>query len=264
MSQISSVFANLPGITSAVESFENQVTFGIAAQLKWWSAYIASTTSDPTNSPTWRLRPGLVMGKITASGQWTNYSATATDGSEVAAAVLGVGIRMQDVITGSNTSKFYAICTGGNVRAGNLYGLDGQARIAMAPNFTFDDTVGNNWQGFADWPRYQIKTADYTIVAADNFSMFTTFGGTGAVNFTLPAIANGYRFGFNNQADQNLTVTSAEGANMIALNSLVANSVAFSSGGAKVGGTFVVYSNVAGTKWIVETRSAGANTVTVA
>ena len=51
---------------------------------------------------------------------------------------------------------------------------------------------------------------------------------------------------------------------MEALNNLVANSVAFQTGGSIIGGVFKIYSNPAGTKWLVSTASAGANTVTVA
>ena len=82
--------------------------------------------------------------------------------------------------------------------------------------------------------------------------------------FTLPALANGYKFGFRVQADQTITVASAAGDDMVAFNDASADSVAFSTGGAKVGGLVVVYTNPAGTKWIVEDHSAGANTITVA
>ena len=262
MSQISSQFGNLPGLGAIVETYEQAITFGIAAQLKWWSGYILSTAIDSGNSPTWRLRPGLVLGIQTSTGQWTNYSPTATDGSEVAAGVLAYGMRMQDVITGLNVNKYYAIIIGGNVRGENLLGLDKMARAQMSSRFTFDDNIiGNSW---FEWNRFQTKTAAYTVVAADNFSLFDNVGAAGAVTFTLPAIANGFQFGFRVAADQSVTVASAEGANMIAFNNAVANSVAFSTGGARIGGMVVVYTNPAGTKWIVENRSAGANTVTVA
>jgi len=61
---------------------------------------------------------------------------------------------------------------------------------------------------------------------------------------------------------QNLLVTSAEGGNIIGFNNITANTVAFQSGGAIAGGFFAIYNNPGSTKWIVENRSAGANTVT--
>jgi hypothetical protein len=96
--------------------------------------------------------------------------------------------------SGSNTTKFYAIIVGGRCKGANLLNLDLQARAAMSPRFIFDDNlVGSHW---APFPRFQTKTAAYQLVAADNFSNFDNLGATGAVTFTLPAIANGYSFGF--------------------------------------------------------------------
>lgn len=262
MSQISS-FGNLPGLGAAVETFEQAITWGPAYNLAWWSGYISANAVDSGNSPTWRLRPGLVLGKITATGLWTNYSPTATDGSEVAAGILAYGLRMQDVFTGSNTQKFYAIIVGGRVIGANLLGLDQNARNQMFPRFFFDDAIP---AGGTDFPysHFQNKTANYTVVAADNGSLFTTLGAVAEVDFTLPAIGPGLVFGFANQADQTMKVISAEGSNVIALNNLTATSVAFSTSSQKIGGNVKVYSNPAGTKWIVENNSAGSNTITVA
>jgi hypothetical protein len=266
MSQISSFFGNLPGMGSVTESFDAQTFWGIQAQLTIIGGEIASTAADPTNSPTWRLRPGLVLGRIAASNQWVNYSATATDGSQNAQGILGIPLRMQDVLTGSNTPKYQPIVVGGNVKSALLVGLDANARIQLAANFKFDDqfTTYPNGAYWGPAGRYVTKTADYTVVAADAFTEFNTLGALGAVNFTLPAIANGLVFRFRNMADQNMTVTSAEGSNVVALNNLTASSVAFSTGSGKIGGGVMVYSNPAGTKWIVQNISAGANTITVA
>ena len=257
----SSFYGHLPGMGVVVETFEAAYCWGPYPRY-FTGALIASTAADPTNTPTWELRPGLIMGKIISTGQWVNYSATATDGSEVAAGVLTIGLRMQDIFTGSNTQKFYGIMVSGGVQAAKLIGLDNMARSQMAGQFYFDDNFSGNH--VYPWNRFQTKAASYTVVAADNLSLFDNIGATGSITFTLPAIANGYYFGFRVQADQTVIVASAEGANMVAFNNAVANSVAFQTGGAKIGGLFIVYTNPAGTKWIVESAGAGANTVTVA
>lgn len=262
MSQISSQFANLPGISAIVESYENKIQWGPAYNLMWFSAQIYSGAVDSTNSPTWRLRPGLVMGVITSTGQWTNYSATATDGSQVAQGVLAYGLRMQDVLTGSNVSKFYAMCVGGRVIGANLIGLDLQARQQMSPRFVFDDNlIGNHWFPFA---RQVSKSGDYTVVAADNFTVFDNVGAGAGVTFTLPTLANGYMFGFRAIADFSVTVASAEGDNIVAYNDASADSLAFSTGGQIIGGGLMLFSNPGATKWIAVNQSAGANTITVA
>ncbi len=260
MSQISSMWAHLPGMGTTVETFESAYTWG--TDIRYWKgAYIASTAADPTNTPTWELRPGLIMGVITATGQWTNYAATNTDGSEVAQGVLPIAIRMQDVLTGTNLARFWAMMVSGGVQSAKLIGLDLQARAQMSSQgFLFDDDLPGNAQ--FPWQRFQTKITNYTIVASDNLSHFDTLGAGGEVDFTLPAIANGYYFGFTNMVAQTMKVISAEGTNMVTFNNASASSVALSTGGSEIGGGFRVYSNPAGTKWIVE--PVGANTVTVA
>lgn len=254
-------FGNVPGSGSAVETYEAAPTWARHNFLLWAPGMISSAMVDPTNTPTTTCRPGLLLGKITASGLWTNYSPTATDGSQVAQGVLGVGLPMLDPFTSSTQAKTWGIIVGGPLQAANLIGLDAQARADMAYRFIFDDNLLGN--GAFPVQKFVTKTADYTVLAADNGTFFDTFGATGAVNFTLPTLANGLSYNFRNRADQNLTVTSAAGNDMEAFNDLLASSVAFSTGGAKVGGEFQVFSNPAATRWIVRTMSAGANTVTV-
>ena len=264
MSHVSSMFGNLPGVGAITETFEQEITFGINAQMTWWNGWIDADAVDSGSSPnTYRLRPGLVLGQVTSTGRWTNYSPTATNGSEVASGILGYGMRMQDVLSGSNVQKFYAIVIGGRVKGARLLGLDLMARQQMSAKFIFDDGIAG-YQGFP-CKRFQTKTAAYTVVAADNFTLFDNVGATGAVTFTLPTLANGYLFGFRVQADQDITVASAAGDDMIVFNDASADSVAFSTASERIGGMFVVYPNPGATKWIVEQRSAGsAHTVTVA
>ncbi len=261
MSVLGSSFGNLPGMGTVVETFEQAITWGPAWQLRWWSGYIASTAFDTGNSPTWRLRPGLVLGKITSTGQWTNYSATATDGSQIAQGVLAYGLRMQDVLSGVNTTKFYAIVVGGSVKGANLLGLDNMARSQMSPQFQFDDNLSGNVD--FGWLNFASKTANYQVLSTDNFTYFDNAGAGAPVTFTLPAIANGYRFGFRAVAAQNLIVASTEGNNIVAFNDAQASSLAFQTGSAIIGGNLVFYSNPAATAWYVQNMSAGANTITV-
>lgn len=258
-------YGMVPGMTTARETYENEFRWGSQFQGVIANALISGAARDSGNTPTYELRPGLLLGQILATGLYTNYSATASDGSEVASAILMEGFRMQD-FDSNNKNVFYGVLVGGPVQASKVINLDLMARQQM-DKFTFDDSSGigaipgNHW---FPWKRFQTKTAGYTVVASDNFTLFNTLGAAGAVTFTLPAIANGYCFGFSAQAAQNMLVTSAEGSNMIAFNSLTASTVSFQTGGAIIGGVFIIYSNPAGTKWLVGTDSAGANTVTTA
>lgn len=251
-----------PGITSAVETYEAAFRWGPAGLGLIIGGYINAAAVDAGNSPTSELRPGLLLGQKTADGTWTNYSPTATDGSEVAAGVLITAIRMTDIITLQAQARFYGILVGGPVQAAKLLGLDLYARACLSDHFWFDDAgnfPGNHW---FPWRRFQNKTANYAVQASDNFTLFDITGAGGAVTFTLPPIANGYYFGFRGGAAQNLAVTSNEGGNIISLNSLVSNTLTFQTGGQQIGALVVVYSNPGATKWIAENRSAGAATIT--
>ena len=259
---LTDTYGIVPGLTASRETYEAEFRWGSQYQGVFANALISGSAVDSGNTPTFQLRPGLLLGQITASGKYTNYSPTATDGSEVASAVLIEGLRMLD-FNNVATDRFYAVLVGGPVQKSKLLNFDLMARGQM-DKFIFDDIgqmMGGHW---FPWKRFLTKTAAYTVVAADNYTLFDNTGAGGAVNFTLPTLANGYLFGFSVIADQNVTVTSGEGDNMVAFNDASADSVAFSTSGEKIGGVFVVYSNPGATKWIVENRSAGANTVTVA
>jgi hypothetical protein len=259
----SSQYGAIPGLTTATETYESALRWGNDTMGVLTGALISAGSLDPGNTPTTELRVGLVMGIITATGQWTNYAATNIDGSGVAQGILPIGLRTTDLLTGVALQRFYAMLVGGPVQASKLIGLDALARAQMADSFMFDDNfAGAHW---FPWKQIVTKTANYTIQPSDNFTLFNNFGAVVPVTFTLPAIASGnaYYFGFSAEVlAQNLLVTSAEGGNIIGFNNITANTVAFQSGGAIAGGFFAIYNNPGSTKWIVENRSAGANTVT--
>ena len=258
---INDAWGSLPGIQAAQETFEQAFGWGQFGLRVFAAGYLDKNTVDSGNSPTMELRPGLVLGKITATGKWTNYAAGNTNGSEVAAAVLIQSIRMQDILSNPQ-DRFYGIMVGGPVQGAKLLGLDQQARQQMHVRFFFDD----DYTGIVSYPfkRQNTQTANYQILASDNGTLFNNIGAGGEVDFTLPAIANGYVFGFRDYVAQTLKVISNEGGNVLAFNNAAATSVAFSTGGSQIGGGFLIYSDAAGTSWIVQNTSAGANAITVA
>jgi hypothetical protein len=252
----------VPGLTTSRETYEAEFRWGSQFQGVFANGLIDGSAVDSGNSPTYELRPGLLLGQVLSTAKYKQYSPTATDGSEVAAAVLVEALRMQD-FSGNAVDRFYAVLVGGPVQASKLIGLDNMARQQM-DKFIFDDIgniCGHHW---FPWKRFQTKTANYTVVAADNYTLFDNVGAGAAITFTLPALAAGYYFGFRVEAGQNVTVASNEGDNLIAFNDASADSVAFSTGAQLIGGMVVVYTNPGATKWIVENRSAGTNTITVA
>lgn len=250
-----------PGLTGANETYEAAFRWGQYGQGVITGALIDAAAIDSSNTPTYELRAGLLLGKKTTTGTWTNYAATAQDGSGIAAGVLLSAVRMQD-FQGTNRQRFYGILVGGPVQAGKLLGLDYMARAQMSAHFQFDtDLVGFSW---FPWKYMKTITTSYVATATENMTEFNNLGAGTAVTVTLPAIQNGLCFGIRAMTAQNFIIASAEGSNMVALNNASASSIAFQTGSQIIGGGVRVYSNPAGTKWLVENQSAGTNTVTVA
>ncbi len=238
-------YGNVPGLSTARETYENEFRWGSQYQGVITNGLISGAARDSGNSPTSELRVGLLLGQIIASGKYIQYSPSATDGSEVASAILMEGFRTVD-FENNNQDKLYGVLVGGPVKASKVLNLDLMARQQM-DKFIFDDifqVVGNHW---FPWKRFQTKIAAYSIVASDNFTMFDDTGTGGTVVLTLPAIAPGYMFGLRATGSNILRFTSNEGSNVIGT-TLTQSSVSVTA----IGGIIWIYSNPAGTKWIVE------------
>lgn len=255
-------FGRIPGQSAAFETYENHFRWGRDGLGIILGGNISGAARDAGNTPTTVLRPGLLLGQITSSGLLTNWSPTATDGSQLVHSILMTGLRVQD-LDGNNQGAFTWVLAGGPVQAAKVLNLDNVARAQMRDRFLFDDRMANPYATFPHLLQVT-KATSYTVVASDAGTLFDTLGAAGAVTFTLPALAAGAGpFTFLNLADQNMIVASDEGDNVVALNDLSADSLAFSTSSEKIGGMVRVYANAAGTKWIAEILS-GANTVTIA
>jgi hypothetical protein len=247
----------VPGLTTSRETYEQEFRWGSQFQGVFANALISGSAVDVGNTPTFELRPGLLLGQQIATGKYLAYSPTATDGTEVASAILIEGLRMLDFLNNA-VDRFYAVLVGGPVQAAKILGLDNNAKQQM-DKFIFDtsssfiDMPGAHWY---PWRRQINKTAAYTILSTDNFTLFDNTGATGSVTLTLPPIANGYYFGIRCGAAQPFVLLSNETGNMV-------NSAGFSNNSVSItasGGILVAYTNPAGTKWIVEQR--GTATIT--
>lgn len=257
----------VPGPQAARETAESNFLWNRGAFAVFQNGIVIdSACTDNGNSTTTQLRAGLLMGKITSSSKYTGWSPTATDGSQVVVGVLSSPQNMLD-FNGSAADRIGVLVVGGCVKNAKLYSnnsgtnLDRQARQQMRGRFIFDD---DNVQRGGVYPFIQeiTKTANYTVLATENGALYDNAGATGAVVFTLPTIANGLVYGFSVQADQSVTVNSAAGDDIIVPNDASADSVAASTVGDKVGALWVLYTNPAGTKWILDKRCSNALTFT--
>jgi hypothetical protein len=148
----------------------------------------------------------------------------------------------------------------GLVREGELINLDPRGKQQLGQRFVFD-RENSPQAGTLMHPRgvYR-KSANYTVVAADNGLLFLA---TAAVTFTLPTKQNGLAFRFAQTADANLVISGS--ADIIHKNNASANTVTFSTASEKIGSQVLVecvYTNTGTLKWLVS--NVGGTTATVA
>ena len=255
-----SLLQNLPGIDASIETTENAPFWGPEAPFQVIGGVIDSTAVDSGGTPTTLLRRGLIMGQITSSSKFADYDPTATDGTQFPIGVLYQSVNMYDIGTAATRDKAGRIALFGNLKINNLYGFDEFARVQFGSRFLFDDYRYPHIR----FNKVVAKTTNYTVVATDNGTAFTTEGAGGAVTFTLPAVgsaARGLRFRFHNVVGQNMTVTAPAGK-LITFNNAAATSVSFQTAGNLIGGTIEIVATSDGAKYIA--IPSGANTLTVA
>lgn len=250
----------MPGLDAA--------EFETVAELLWkkdqgsWimsGGMLMSTTVDAGNTPTTELRPGLLLGRVTATQKLNVWNPTAVDGTEFIWGVLMIGHAMSPF--GTALDKWSGpVLIGGCLKAASIVipgqaaaGISGKALEHLVRNqlfgrFVLDDNFNSGLA--ATWRTIQAKTADYTITEADNGTLFTNRGAGGAVNFTLPATAEKMlRYGVYVAADQSVTVTAGTADTMVVFNDAAADSVALSTAGDKVGALIEIIGD--GTGWLV-------------
>jgi len=89
--------------------------------------------------------------------------------------------------------------------------------------------------------RVQVKTADYTVLLSDSGTFFTTYGDTGAIIFTLPAVLKkGFFAYFIQSTDQDMTITAGTVDTMITYNDLTADGIATSTANHQIGSLLMV------------------------
>jgi hypothetical protein len=263
----------VPSIQSLLETYENQFWFDRYENQIWTGVVLSGASRDAGNTNyTDILRPGLLLGRITATNKVKEWNPTGTDGSQEVFGILGPASKMQRL--GANQDRWLGqIMVSGYVKPDRLI-IPGNSSLGIASNasewvirsqmfrrFIFSDMLTGLGHSFGGWRNIVAKTADYTVTEADNNSLFTTEGASGAVIFTLPTTAKkGLRYLFYNSEDQDLTVTAAANT-MIALNDVTATSIKVNTTNEKAGNSFELIGD--GAKWLCICHCNPAATVTV-
>ncbi len=263
-----------PGMGTPLEEVTNPYgsKWGQPFQMQTLPMLIDGAARDTGNTGyTDVLRPGLLLGKVQSTGKLTTWSPTATDGSNKIAGILIHAVKMQQA--GTNQDRFTGfVFVGGSITARGLlvpgntdYGIDGDdeeynVRAQMSPAFHFDDDPLGHLTGKNGG--IMIATATATLSEIHNGSLVVVRGAAGAVTLTLPATAKrGLRYRIYNASDQNLTITAGTADTMVVFNDLTADSVALSTAGDLIGGSFEVIGD--GTGWLVIPSLFGSDGVIV-
>lgn len=262
----------LPGVTGRSDTISRAVTWGPQALQITETGFIAGTIRDAGNSPTTLLRPGLLLGKITASGKFAKFDPTAVDGTQFVAGVL-----LGDLVpqyAGADQDQFVgSILRSGCVKGCDLlipgqssYGLSGQTyeylvRSQMQHRFLIDDSLHlppSPYRKIIDC------TADRTVAAAETGCLFTNAGAAGAVIFTLPTTAiEGYVYHFFAMVNQTLTITSGTADKLVTFNDAAADSFSFATSGEIIGNGATVVGRADGL-WMVIPYNGELVTPTIA
>lgn len=257
-------YGQQPGMGAAVFTGQTSVVTGRVDLALRGTVIMVSTAVDAGSSPTSVLRAGLVLGKITASGKYKQHDPTATDGSEVAVAVLAEEMSTLDYAGVAADKEAHVFLTGILIASvlPNLSAVSRRQLQATGRYLFNDDPMGAYAAAAGMQQEVAAAGPTQTLTSADVGKLFVT---SGACAFTLPAIAAGLGpFEFLNGVDANMSIASAEGDNIITDGDLSADSIAFSTASHKIGGRARFRANAAGTKWLHEILSPPACVVTVA
>jgi hypothetical protein len=268
----------VPGIESALKTVDNIFYFGRYEDQVWTQGIIDDTARDAGNTVTTVLRPGLMLGQIAATGKLKEWNPTGTDGSQYIYGILGVAIEVS--ANGTDTDRYVGqIMYAGHVKSARVI-EPGQATLGLSGE-DWQFAIMSQTQGrirFDDYLHWdampQVKTrllavadtagAGITLTGADVGKLIVTRG-SAAQAVTLPDPKVGYQFEILSTTDQNLTILTASGSNVILVNDLAGDGVVFSTAANKIGararftainipsGVFYVVTNTGGTTMTSDT-----------
>jgi hypothetical protein len=202
--------------------------------------FVSGASRDAGSSPTTALRPGLLMGLITASNMAIQWDPTATDGSQNLFGINQFEALVVDALTGSNIDKNMGLVVSAPVKASELLVL-GVAMVGSDYEYLArrllhqsgvildDDPMGLLAR---DTMRVVTKAANYTVLAGDTNTAFQAI--TGAVTFTLPTIKDGLVYEFLQTTNNDMIINGGASA-IVAVNTAAGTSVTFNTSSQKLG-----------------------------
>lgn len=223
-----------PGVTSLDNSIEWAGTFGRPeAYWPWGDKRISGAARDAGHSTTTILRPGLLMGVITATKMWKEWNPAGTDGSQWIRGVLMNAVNTQRA--GANQNRLVGrVAQFGDFKGAQLlipgestYGIVGKdseflVRDGLIGQFRLDDFQANQI-------RTCIITADTTLDYTYHGAMITNLGATASVALTLPTPRPGFRLRFLTAAAYTMVLGSSASNEFVPQSGTPATSITLSA-----------------------------------
>ena len=128
-----------PGIGFSAEETATPSEFLLDSHTIEKGVTIDSAARDAGNTgKTTTLRPGLVVGKVTATGKCKQYDASATDGTETAVGILKDQVKVVDGSGNAVDANDAVLVIHGRVDESALIGCDVDAKADLAGQIIFD------------------------------------------------------------------------------------------------------------------------------
>lgn len=138
MATLSSLPNLTPGATALQESVERGIVWGEnPGTIVLAKVILSSTTVDARSTVTTDLQPGLLLGKITASGKMAHYVAAAMDGTQTAVGALAHSVQMLNN-SGVAAEQLAWMIVAGPLVESELGGYDAAARVDLANHIVWD------------------------------------------------------------------------------------------------------------------------------
>ena len=258
----------VPGAGDAVETSEREIFWGGdwgKGQILTASASYSSTLADAGNTPTSDIRPGLLVGKITSTGELAAWDADNSDGTQNIWGINFLDLRMID-FNATASDRIAPVCLRAPLKASQLL-IQGTALTSHVDEYlarrqlhAMGCILDDDPQGFLAGAGGRIVTsadADYTVVGDQNgTTFFFTYTDATSTTITLPTIAPGLEFWFVRAANsaEDYIITSAEGDNVVVINDLSATSITWTTTAEMIGNTIHARSVYIGTtlKWLFD------------
>ncbi len=223
-----------PGVTTVDYSIQWAGQFGRPeSQWNWGDKRISGAARDAGHSTTTILRPGLLMGVVTATKLWKEWNPAGTDGSQWIRGVLLNAVNTQR--NGANQNRLTGrIAMFGDYKCAQLlipgestYGIIGKdseflVRDGVIGQFRLDDFQANQI-------RTAIITADTTLDYTYHGATISNLGASASVALTLPTPRPGFRLDLRVDAGQTIVLNSSASNEFIPASGTPANSVTLSA-----------------------------------